>query len=137
MFDVTDDDPQRRREVIDDAIKKVVSNTDPDWAEKAYCVVIIVCGKMLYYVAEDVWSEFEAIYGVEFAQYKVHNRSAICGPMMRAAKDGFCVCIGVPDNTTEARRAIKHSRPQRVWKSLIYREFHPNDQRCHSRVGLW
>ncbi len=96
----------------DQAVERVDEHADPDWKVKVLKVIYELVLRRLDLISDDVW---DALGG----EPSPRERRAM-GPMMQvAAKKGW---IEPTEQMRQAHRGVNHARPQRVWRSLIYRE---------------
>lgn len=92
------------------AINQAEDNADADWYAEALWAVLWLAKRKDYFTTDDVW---EAMANIEAT---THEPRAIGAVMRQASRDGQCTPTDYYNKST--RRAC-HSRPLRVWKSLI------------------
>lgn len=102
-------DPGKR-----DGMARVRRNADPYWWQRMSECARLVAERKQYFNSDDIVLLCRELY----PDATTHDKRAI-GPLMAAAqKLGYCVPT---QDTVESRQKVCHSRPMRVWWSLIYR----------------
>lgn len=94
-----------------DAIRRARENADPDWLTEAHTAVLAVSLRMRRFTTDDVW---DAMAGTTAT---THEPRALGSVMRKASRDGFCAPTG---QYLKSRRRACHTRPLRVWKSLLF-----------------
>jgi hypothetical protein len=98
---------------IEEAVARVDRGADPGWKFHALEAVFAVAQRHEMFWADHVWWELEG-RGIEGPR----EPSAL-GPVMRMGKSmGW---IESTKMTKESERPCAHGKPNRVWKSLVFR----------------
>lgn len=98
-------------EAADAAIEQVDFNADPTWKKAADKAIRHVAVTRREFSTDDVW---EVLY--ELAIEPPDEPRALGAAMRRAARDGFIVAT---DRVVRSARPECHTRPIRVWRSLV------------------
>jgi hypothetical protein len=78
-------------------------------ASVLFDIAVYVARKMPTFTSDDVWSA---------ANVKVREPRVMGAVMRRMRVDGWAEPL---DTTSQGYRPVNHARPQRVWRSLVYR----------------
>lgn len=98
------------RRLRDEAIAQVDEHANPDWKDDAYAAVVQLTETMSEFTTDDVW------YSLKDSQRgATHERRAMGAIMRKAARAGL---IEPTERYLTSTRAICHSAPKRVWRSV-------------------
>lgn len=108
-------DPDRSRQVRQDALDRVEANAHPDFKATASRAVRYMAGQMAEFTTDDV------IQAMSLAYPNVYTHEPRAwGPIMRdAAREKLIANTG---RVRESNMVLNHRRPKAVWRSLIYRQ---------------
>ena len=97
----------------DEAIERVAGHANPDWLTEAMDTVISMAIRLDTFTTDDVWDHL-ASTGVT-----THEPRAMGAVMVSAQRLGW---VTATSHWRVSRRRSCHSRPLRVWKSLVSHE---------------
>lgn len=78
-------------------------------ASVLFDIAVYVARKMEYFTSDDVWSA---------ANVKVREPRVMGAVMRRLREDGWAIPLST---MREGYRKCNHARPQRLWRSLVWR----------------
>lgn len=93
--------------VTDAAIARVRSNADETWVREAERIISLVVRRQRLFTTDDLW---------EAGLPSPREPRALGAVMREAARLGICEATG---EYRRSERAACHTRPIRVWKSLV------------------
>jgi hypothetical protein len=101
--------PRPAQAARDQAVACCEQGADQDFLLRADTAVQRVAGRQAFLTSDDVWAELR----------EQPREPRVMGPiMMRAAKAGI---ITATNQWRQSESATNHGRPQRVWRSNLYR----------------
>lgn len=95
---------------LDDLLTAIEEAADDQWWEMALSTLRRVCESQNELTTDDLWEHIDA------SGESTHERRAM-GPLMKAGEArGWCVPT---DRVRNSSRPICHTRPLRIWQSLL------------------
>lgn len=91
-----------------EAVRRVAANADPAWMTEARSTIRAMAFQRRYFTTDDLWSA-----GLR----QPHEPRALGAVMREAARAGICEPT---DRYQRSNRPACHTRPLRVWRSLLY-----------------
>lgn len=97
------------KQLTDEAVERAGTNADPVWFGKAFDAVVHIARRNEFLTTDDVWARIPST-----------TEPRALGAVMRLARDAGLILTTT--EYTQSRRPECHSRPLRVWRSLIQLE---------------
>ena len=97
-----------------EGMRRAYQHADPHWVQCMFECGKRVCENQPWFTSETVVLLCAELH----PNASTHEKRAIGHILLQMAKWGWCEKT---DETSEARRAVSHKNPKRVWWSLLYK----------------